>query len=189
MSWHAIFDRFGKILFTATVGAVLLSEVIVFGSGRFYALLLSGSVGFIATTLLNFILKVLIRKDRPRGKWKPSGNILDPLAKFSRPSYHTQLAFTMTLIAVWFSIRVHWILPVILGLLTIATAYSRYALKAHDPCDIAWGGFIGMVVAVPICLYLGELNSKSAALVSLALTVILFLYIPHRDFSSKVRHI
>ncbi len=185
MSWHTIFDRFGKILFTATVGAVLLSEVLVNGSGRFYALLLSGSVGFIATTLLNYILKALIRKERAHGKWKPGGKILDPLARYSRPSYHTQLAFTMALIAGWFSIRIHWILPAILGLMTVATAYSRYALKAHDPGDIALGAFIGIVVAVPVCLYLVDINSKTAALVSLALTVLLFLWVPHRDFSGK----
>lgn len=184
MSWLPIFDRFGKILFTITVGAVLLGEVLVFGSDRFYALLLSGGAGFIITTLLNLVLKAVIRKERPMGRWKPSGNLFNPLARYSFPSYHTQLAFTMTLIASWFSIRIHWLFPVILVLLALATAYSRYALKAHDAGEIAGGAVIGMGVAVPVCLYLGEVNCKPAALVSLALTVILFLYIPHRDFSN-----
>ena len=178
-----IFDRYGKVLFAVMTGVILVSEILAFRSERFYVLLLSGSVGFIAATLVNTLLKGIFGKKRPSGGWRSTGNLLDPLALYSFPSYHTQLAFTMSFIGSWFSIRIHWIFPVILGLLAFLTAYTRYAVRAHDSTDIAGGGVIGVATAVPICFFLTKLNSKPAALVSLGLTMILFLYIPHREFT------
>ena len=73
----------------------------------------------------------------------------------------------------------------ILGVLAIITAYTRHVLEAHDRTDIAAGVTLGILTGLSVCIFLSGYNSKPAALVSLALTLVLFLYIPHREFTKK----
>jgi len=91
----------------------------------------------------------------------------------------------MSFIASWFAFRIHWSFPVILGLLAIITAYTRHVLEAHDRTDIAAGVALGIVTGLTVCILLSGYNSQPAALVSLALTIVLFLYVPHREFTKK----
>ena len=181
-SWVKIFDRFGKVFFAVVAGFILISEVLVHSTERFYAMILTGSTGIIATVLVNDLLKAVFKKHRPGGKVLATNNLLEPLVKYSFPSFHAQIAFTMTFIASWFAYGIHWIFIPVLIVLAFLTSYTRYVIRAHDISDIAGGALIGLGMAIPICFLLHTTNSKAISLVVLSIAVITFLYIPQKEF-------
>lgn len=184
--WLRVYDRLSKVIFVLVAGLVLIVELWVNHLDRIYALVLCGCVGFIASTLANAAIKRLLKKQRPVGEIKRSSNLLAPLMQYSFPSFHTQLGLTMITVASWFLFSIHWGFVVFLLLLGAITAYSRYALKAHDMVDIAGGAVIGAALGVLVCLPLYPVNNIYLAAISLVLMLALFLYIPERYFSKKV---
>ncbi len=181
-SWVRIFDRFGKIFFAVVTGFILISEIITHSTDRFYAMILAGSSGIITTVLLNNLIKAIFKKPRPDGKTPSTRSLLWPLVRYSFPSFHAQIAFTMTLIASWFAIDIHWVFVPVLFALALLTAYSRYIIRAHDISDIIGGALIGLGTAAPICILLDTTNSKAISLIVLGVAVMIFLYIPQKDF-------
>ena len=185
-SWVLLFDRYGRIMFVAVAGIVLVLEVLRFSTGRFYSMLLAGCAALIATTLLNAMIKAVVRKER---RWVSVEHVRHPLGvlvMYSFPSFHAQIAFTMTGVASWFAWRVHWTIPASLYVLAVLTAISRSVLKAHDRTDIAWGAVIGTVVAVPACIFLGGIRSPVLSIGILIAAAVLLLWIPHKDFFKGV---
>jgi membrane-associated phospholipid phosphatase len=184
--WLRIYDRLSKVIFALVAGSVLVIELWVNHMDRIYALVLCGCVGFIVSTLINAIIKRLLKKERPVGEIKRSRNLLTPLMQYSFPSFHTQLAFTMITIASWFFFTIHWGFVIFFALLAGLTAYSRHALKAHDLTDIVGGAAVGGAIGVLVCLCLYRVNNVYLAVASLVLMIALFFYIPERYFSKKV---
>ena len=181
--WLRVYDRMSKVIFAVVAGLVLVIELWVDHLDRIYALLLCGCVGFIASTLVNAVIKRLLKKERPMGEIKRTRNLLAPLMQYSFPSFHTQMAFTMITIASWFFFTIHWGFVVFFVLLAVLTAYSRHALKAHDLTDILGGAVIGTGVGVLVSILLYRVNNVYIAVVSLVLMLALFFYIPERFFS------
>ncbi len=182
-SWVMLFDRYGRILFVLVAGAILVLEVLSFGSDRFYSILLSGCAALIGTTLLNAVLKALVRKERRKVKVQPLRHPLGVLVRYSFPSFHSQVAFTMTALASWFAWRLHWSVPVLLYVLAVLTAVSRKVIKAHDWNDLICGAVIGTVAAAPFYLFLGDVHWPALSIVVFVAAAVLLLWIPHRDFA------
>jgi membrane-associated phospholipid phosphatase len=184
--WLRIYDRLSKVIFAVVAGMVLIIELWVNHLDRIYALLLCGCVGFIATTVMNALIKHMLKKERPVGEIKRTRNLLAPLMQYSFPSFHTQLAFTMITVASWFFFSIHWGFVIFFVLLAMLTAYSRHALKANDIVDLIGGAIIGTVVGVLVCLLLSQVNNVYLSLFFLVLMLALFLYIPERYFSKNI---
>lgn len=184
--WLRVYDRMSKVIFAVVAGLVLIIELWVNHLDRIYALLLCGCVGFIVSTLTNAAIKRVLKKERPTGEIKRTRNLLTPLMQYSFPSFHTQLAFTMISIASWFFFNIHWGFVIFFMLLAVLTAYSRYALRAHDLTDILGGAIIGAVIGVLVSILLYRVNNLYIAFVSIALMLALFFYIPERYFSKHV---
>jgi membrane-associated phospholipid phosphatase len=180
-----MFDRGGKILFALTTALVLMLEAGVNGLDRLYAILLCGGLGFIVATFLNAGIKWIFKKQRPLGEIKRTNNLLAPLMQYSFPSFHVQLAFTMTVVASWFFWSIHWGFVIFFVLLALVTSYTRYHLKAHDVIDIIGGAIIGLVTGFVICFWLYSFNNLYAAIAAVGLSILLFFYIPERYFSKK----
>jgi len=149
---------------------------------RFYAMILTGSSGILTTVVLNNLLKAIFKKPRPGGKVPDTKSLLGPLVRYSFPSFHAQIAFTMTFIASWFAYGIHWVFVPVLFVLAFLTSYTRYVIKAHDTSDIIAGAIIGLGTAIPICILLHTRNSKAISLVVLTIAVMIFLYIPQKEF-------
>jgi len=184
--WLRVYDRLSKVIFAVVAGLVLVIELWINHLDRIYALLLCGCVGFIASTLVNAAIKRMLKKQRPVGEIKRTRNLLAPLMQYSFPSFHSQLAFTMVTIASWFFITIHWVFVIFFGLLAGLTAYSRHALKAHDPLDLLGGALIGVAIGVLVSLPMYRVSNVYLAVASLVLMLALFFYIPERYFSKQV---
>ena len=172
------YERLSKELFLVLLTIVLLFEALAAEEPRLFQILLVGSVAFISSTMVNLLIKDYIRSHRPTKRHSPHGHPLAPLVKYSFPSYHTQIGFTMVSVASMY-LRVYSILfPLAFFSVAIFTAYSRLALRAHFMKDIYAGAVIGAVLGYLVYYFLRPFLLPLPALLLFFLSLALFFAIP-----------
>lgn len=181
------FERFDKALFLILVVVVLLLEGCIGPDPQIYQILFVGSIAFITSTLLNLAIKALFRHGRPEARAAPKGHPLAPIVRYSFPSYHTQIGFTMVTVASLFMYADSPLLPIAFFGLAFLTSYIRLAVRAHYPKDIVAGAALGAAIGLLAYLPLHGILSPSASLLLFAVTMGLFLAIPFGTHSGSTR--
>lgn len=172
------YDRMSKELFLVLLTVVLLFEALAADEPRLFQILLVGSVSFISSTLVNLLIKDYIRSHRPTKRHGPHGHPLAPIVKYSFPSYHTQIGFTMVTVASLYLREYSMLFPVAFFAIAIFTAYSRHALRAHFMRDIYAGAVIGTALGVLVYFLLRSFLLPLPALLLFFLSLALFFAIP-----------
>lgn len=95
------------------------------------------AVALIATSLLAYLVKRLVRRSRPSDELQAS----IPPDRYSFPSGHTAAAFSLA-IAMFGSVPL--LAPPLL-LLAMCVGYGRMYLGVHYPLDVAAGAAIGLI--------------------------------------------
>lgn len=95
------------------------------------------AVALIATSLLAYLVKRLVRRSRPSDELQAS----IPPDRYSFPSGHTAAAFSLA-IAMFGSVPL--LAPPLL-LLAVCVGYGRMYLGVHYPLDVAAGAAIGLI--------------------------------------------
>ncbi len=116
-------------------------------------------IGFILDTILNFLIKGIVKQPRPKGDY----NIFKPLEQHSprilsdmygMPSGHSQHVFYST-------IFIHLVLKntnitLLYILISLLTLYQRVKYKNHYIIQVLVGGLIGACLAYYMYMYAGK---------------------------------
>jgi undecaprenyl-diphosphatase len=135
--------RFGDGYGWGVIGVALL----LFGGPRGARHVLFGSIAVALAQVVYNLAKRLLVRNRPCDSVPLSYLPVRMPDAFSFPSGHTTTAFTMALIIGHFSAA---LLPGVL-LLALLVGFSRIALGAHFPSDVAAGMLLGCLCAA-VCL-------------------------------------
>jgi membrane-associated phospholipid phosphatase len=113
-------------------------------------------IGFILDTILNFLIKGIVKQPRPKGDY----NIFKPLEQqsprilsdmYGMPSGHSQHVFYST-------VFIHFVLKntnitLLYILISLLTLYQRVKYKNHYIIQVIVGGLIGACLAYYMYLY------------------------------------
>jgi len=113
-------------------------------------------IGFILDTILNFLIKGIVKQPRPKGDY----NIFKPLEQqsprilsdmYGMPSGHSQHVFYST-------VFIHFVLKntnitLIYAIISLLTLYQRVKYKNHYIIQVIVGGLIGACLAYYMYMY------------------------------------
>jgi membrane-associated phospholipid phosphatase len=107
------------------------------GSGQWRSLALAMIAGVLVTAVLVFLIKFIVRRERPKGEW---GNIYRRTDPHSFPSGHAARAAMLAMLALSFGPP--W-LGAFLVVWALLVALARVAMGVHYLSDVAAGVVLG----------------------------------------------
>jgi len=172
------YERAGKSLFLSMVAIVMGIETFLAPAPRYFSILLVGSAGFLLSTFANVGVKALMRHDRPQPRETSRKHPLYPIVRYSFPSFHTQIGFTMVVVGSLFMYTHTWLIPVMFLALAIFTAYTRLRLEAHYKKDVVAGAVLGSAIGLIIYFPLADVVAPAVATILFIAVLVLFFAIP-----------
>lgn len=107
---------------------------------------LRGVAGALMSVLLFVLIKNTVHRSRPYERHTKHGPLMKAPDKYSFPSGHTMVAFSMIFTAgtiTW------WILPFVI-LVALLIALSRMLVRVHYPLDVTGGALFGSIVGIAV---------------------------------------
>ena len=139
MSDYSNIDKIGFI------GPILLLFINVYNLWNQQKYLLSYLVCFIGNTIVNKILKIIIKQKRPIDGIKIMNEEYSGVEIYGMPSGHAQSAFFSIAFLHFVKVSPIWL---ILELFVAAiTIYQRWKYRQHSPEQLFVGAFVGIGVA------------------------------------------
>lgn len=146
-SFAFFFTNFGGIRF---ILLLIISAIILFLSTIKKKLLAYFIINILTSIIINYIIKILIHRPRPR-LWESDY----PLpSDFSFPSGHAMVSMTLalTILIVFWNSRNILLLSILAGIYVISIAWTRLYLGVHFPSDILGGWLLAIALTTLITL-------------------------------------
>lgn len=138
-----------------SIAVMTLAVLLLLAFRRKWQAFTQVSFSLAGAAMLNFILKLLFERDRPR-LWE---QIIHE-SSYSFPSGHAMLtgAFVFALIVITWRTRYRWVVAGGGGVYLVAIGFSRLYLGVHYPTDIVAGWCASLAWVVTVATVLGAIR-------------------------------